>query len=268
LAKYHGEGDPNNPIVQLEMREMAEEISLEGSDKRWWDYSDLFYSREALWRQSCVIGMALFSQWAGNDAISYFMPVMLEQAGIGDTNQQLALTAGTSILGLVGAILGALIVDRVGRRPLLITSSALFCFWFIIITILQAIFTNPKDPTGPVNVHATNAIIAAIYLYGLTYSVGFTPLSTLYLVECLPFETRAKGMALAGLCIGLAEFFNMFIIPIGLGAIMWKFYFLYIAWNAFQTLFIYFFFVETKNRTLEEINEIFKSKSSCIASLL
>ena len=245
------------------MREMSEEISLEGSDKRWWDYRDLFNSREAMWRQSCVIGMSLFSQWAGNDAISYFMPVMLQQAGISDNNQQLALTAGTSILGLVGAILGAALVDRIGRRPLLITSSALFCFWFTIITVLQAIFTKSEDPASPINVHATNAIIAAIYLFGITYSIGFTPLSALYPVECLRFETRAKGMALGGLIVGLAEFFNMFVIPIGLGAITWKFYFLYIAWDAFQTIFIYFFFPETKNRTLEEINKIFTSEHPC-----
>lgn len=203
--------------------------------------------------------MSFFSQWAGNDAVSYFMPVMLQQAGISDNNQQLAITAGTSILGLVGAILGALIVDRVGRRPMLIISSALFCLWFTIIAVLQAIYIKTEDPTSPVNIHATNTIIAAIYLFGLTYSIGFTPLSTLYPVECLRFETRAKGMALAGLFVGLTEFFNMFVIPVGLGAITWKFYFLYIAWDAFQTLFIYFFFPETKNRTLEEINEIFMS---------
>lgn len=38
MAKYHGEGDPNSPIVQLEYKEMLEAISQTGSDKRWWDY--------------------------------------------------------------------------------------------------------------------------------------------------------------------------------------------------------------------------------------
>jgi MFS family permease len=265
LAKYHGEGDPNSPIVRLEMREMLEEITLEGSDKRWWDYRDLFNSREALWRQSCVIGMSFFSQWAGNDAISYFMPVMLQQAGINDTNQQLVITAGTSIVGLGGAIVGTILVDRVGRRPLLIISSALFCLWFTIMAILQSLYTGTdngnSNTTGgePVNISATNAIIACIYLFGFTYAVGFTPLSALYPVECLRFENRAKGMAVAGLFVGITEFFNTFVTPIGLGSVGWKFYFLYIAWDAFQTVFIYFIFPETKNRTLEEINEIFKS---------
>ena len=38
LTKYHGNGDVNNPIVQLQIREFKENISLNGSDKRWWDY--------------------------------------------------------------------------------------------------------------------------------------------------------------------------------------------------------------------------------------
>lgn len=62
MAKYHGEGDRNSPIVLLTYREMIEEIATEGSDKRWWDYTDLFNSKSAWWRMACVIGMAFFSQ--------------------------------------------------------------------------------------------------------------------------------------------------------------------------------------------------------------
>lgn len=38
LIKYHGNGDPNNPIVQLEIAEFKDNIKLNGSDKRWWDF--------------------------------------------------------------------------------------------------------------------------------------------------------------------------------------------------------------------------------------
>jgi MFS family permease len=39
MAKFHGEGSRNSPIVMLEYKEMVEDISVTGSDKRWWDYS-------------------------------------------------------------------------------------------------------------------------------------------------------------------------------------------------------------------------------------
>ena len=39
----------------------------------------------------------------------------------------------------------------------------------------------------------------------------------------------------------------------------WKYYFLFVFWDIFEFVFIYFFFVETKNRTLEELTEIFSA---------
>ena len=46
LAKYHGNGSRDNPIVQLEWSELKENIRPDASDKRWWDYVWCFYPRE------------------------------------------------------------------------------------------------------------------------------------------------------------------------------------------------------------------------------
>lgn len=59
LAEYHGEGDRNSPIVQLEYQEMLEDISKTGSDKRWWDYRELFNTRDARYRSMLVIFMGM-----------------------------------------------------------------------------------------------------------------------------------------------------------------------------------------------------------------
>jgi hypothetical protein len=43
LAKYHSrDGDINSPMIQLEIQEIEEHISLDGADKRWWDLRELF----------------------------------------------------------------------------------------------------------------------------------------------------------------------------------------------------------------------------------
>jgi hypothetical protein len=62
LIKYHGDDDPNNAIVKLSYAEMKEVISLEGSDKRWWDYSELVKTRSSRWRLTMVISMAFFGR--------------------------------------------------------------------------------------------------------------------------------------------------------------------------------------------------------------
>lgn len=49
-TKYHGDGDPNSAIVLLEMKQMQEASAISGSDKRWWDFRDVFNSRESILR--------------------------------------------------------------------------------------------------------------------------------------------------------------------------------------------------------------------------
>ncbi|PWW76466.1 general substrate transporter [Tuber magnatum] len=255
MARYHGEGDRNSPIVLLTYREMIEEIATEGSDKRWWDYKDLCNSKSAWWRLSCVLGMAFFSQWSGNGAVSYFMPVLLDQIGVKDGRTQLLYNAILNVISFVMATIGARFVDRLGRRVVLLVGTSLFVVWWSIITTLTALYGDEEND----NTYGSRSAIAFIYIFGITYSFSYTPLQALYPVECLSYETRAKGMGMYNLFVNIAVFFNTYAIPTVWERIKWRFYFVYIAWDVFEVVFMYFFFVETKGRTLEEINEIFEA---------
>jgi MFS family permease len=62
MTKYHGDGDRDSIWVRLEYQEMLQEISVTGSDKRWWDYRQLFNSKEARYRTMLVVAMAFFGQ--------------------------------------------------------------------------------------------------------------------------------------------------------------------------------------------------------------
>jgi len=52
------------------MKEMANQISSEASDKKWWDYHELWNTHSARRRLICVIGMAVFGQISGNSLSS------------------------------------------------------------------------------------------------------------------------------------------------------------------------------------------------------
>lgn len=84
LAKYHGEGDENNPYVQLQMKEMVQQISNEASDKKWWDYHELWNTHSARRRLICVLGMACFGQLSGNSLSSctYFITININPKGL------------------------------------------------------------------------------------------------------------------------------------------------------------------------------------------
>ena len=117
------------------------------------------------------------------------MPVLLEQVGIDDTSTQLLYSAILQVLSWICATAGARFTDGLGRRPVLLVATALFVVEWSIVTALSSKYGH-EDNT---NNHGSRAAIAFIYLFGLTYSFAYTPLQALYPVECLPFETRAKG---------------------------------------------------------------------------
>lgn len=73
LAKYHGDGDPNAPIVQLQIREIVEDMAEARNDNPWWDFKELVHTSAARYRLYMVIAMAFFGQWSGNNVVRYDM---------------------------------------------------------------------------------------------------------------------------------------------------------------------------------------------------
>lgn len=80
---------------------------------------------------------AIFGQWSGNGAVSYYYPQMLAGAGITSTNKQLLLNGFQSVVSLVGAWAGAAFTDRVGRRPALLFSTAGIVVCFVIVAAIN-----------------------------------------------------------------------------------------------------------------------------------
>jgi len=81
MAKYHGEGDPNSPVVQLQLHEITQDFSATQNENPWWEFRELFNTRGARYRLAMVICMAFFGQWSGNNVVSYFSaspPVTLQ----------------------------------------------------------------------------------------------------------------------------------------------------------------------------------------------
>ncbi|CAL5869784.1 uncharacterized protein PFLUO_LOCUS4014 [Penicillium psychrofluorescens] len=87
------------------------------------------------------------------------------------------------------------------------------------------------------------------------------------IAEVLAYNDRAKGLAFMNLMLNTANVLNTYVPPIGIQNCSWRFYFMYIAWDAFGVVVIYFTFVETKGWNLEEIDELFHSKSPVKKSL-
>ncbi|RMZ70790.1 lactose permease [Pyrenophora seminiperda CCB06] len=262
LAKYHGCGNEDSIWVSMQLREYDEYLNKDGGDKRWWDYGALFKTRQARYRLACNCVVAIFAQWAGNGAVDYFISGVLESAGVTGEIEQMNINLGKSCMQFAFAIAGALCVDKLGRRPMLIgTFSAITFIWTGAIGAVS--YQNKSH-----SVAAGNAFVALVFLFNAVFAFGITPLQALYPVEVLSFEIRAKGMAFSNLSLTTAMLINQFAYPVALKHIGWKLYIVFVCWCPVQAFVIWLFIPETKNRTLEQIDDIFNAPNPRNASLV
>lgn len=203
--------------------------------------------------------MSFFGQWSGNNVVSYYMPTMFAQTGIQSSDTRLVLNGIYPILCMFAAVWGAMLLDHLGRRQMLIWATAACAVCFAVITTGTA--------TSHDNMNAAYAVIVFIYLFGAVFSWAYTPLQTLYTVEVLETKTRAKGAGLTYLFVNIAMCINTFAAPIAMERIGWRYYLVFVGWNCFETVVIWKWFVETAGHTLEQLAEIFESSDPVKRSL-
>ena len=112
---------------------------------------------------------------------------------------------------------------------------------------------------------AGKAVIAMIFLFYGVAGFAWPGLTVAYPAEILPFSIRAKGLAVTMAVTSLSSVFNQYVNPVGLEALQWRFYFVYITILVVECLCIWFLFVETKGPTLEEIAALFDGEHANVA---
>lgn len=164
----------------------------------------------------------------------------------------------TGIYNCVGPIANLIfvlfVVDKVGRKkPLLFGTVGI-----TIALICEAAIGSRIKP------HVKNEGLQIggvffIFCVSVIFSWSFGPVSWIYASEVMPMQVRAKGSAFAtGIGNWLVSTFWSQVSPIALGALTYKFYFVFIAFNIVITFpTIWFTFKETKQLTLEEIDMLF-----------
>ncbi|KAL1975649.1 hypothetical protein VTN31DRAFT_4041 [Thermomyces dupontii] len=263
IIKYHANGDASHPLVTLEMEEMTRNLKEEGLT-HWRDFFDLSVfvkSRSRRYRLMLNVAFSWFGQFSGNNVVSYYLPMLLENVGITDTNTQLLLNIIYALTGWIAATSGSRFHDVIGRRKMFLGSTAGMVICLAITAGTAAKFVQDGNTT------ASAASIAFIYIFGVVFSFAYTSMQPIYPGEVMSNDMRAKGMGLFQLTAGTAGFVNTFAAPVALRDIGYWFYVFFVFWDCFEFAFIYFFFVETKGRTLEELNEVFEAPNPRKASL-
>ncbi|XP_039027526.1 plastidic glucose transporter 4-like [Hibiscus syriacus] len=214
----------------------------QGSIEQEAGWFDLFSSR--YWKVVSVgAALFLFQQLAGINAVVYYSTAVFRSAGIASDVAASALVGASNVFG---SAIASTLMDRQGRKSLLMTS---FAGMAASMLLLSLSFT--WKVLAPYS--GTLAVVGTV-LYVLSFSLGAGPVPPILLPEIFASRIRAKAVALSlgthwisNFVIGL--YFLSFVNKFGISSV----YLGFAGVCALAVLYIAGNVVETKGRSLEEI---------------
>ncbi|KAL1589002.1 hypothetical protein WHR41_02073 [Cladosporium halotolerans] len=199
-----------------------------------------------------AIFLQIMGSWTGITAVTAYSPVLLRQAGYSELTQN-GLAGGLNTIGIVGTIISAQIVDRLGRRTCLMSGAAGLSAVNIIAASLYEVTRG--DPSRAPSF--APAAVAMLFLFNLIYASTWGTVAFLLPTEIFPSEMRAQGngFGITGWSIGVGM--TTLINPILFASIENRAYFFFAALNFIWIPIIFIFYPETKDRSLESIESMF-----------
>ncbi|PQE16382.1 hexose transporter protein [Rutstroemia sp. NJR-2017a BVV2] len=239
----------NGPVVQLQHREILDTLEYEKSDNKSTGFVESIRNAANRKHLSLALSIAPLAMLTGSNVITRSTPrlISLDQQ---NPTTQLQINVTLSAWQLVVAVSGTFLAERLGRRLLALLSLGACAIFLYLLAGLTAKFGTSSDKSG---IYGT---VACIFLF-LSYSFVITPLTAMYALEVLFYNMRANGIAMQGICIEVCGVFVTMAFPYMLESLGWKTYIFNASWNILFWVYGYFQWVETRGRTLEEIDELF-----------
>jgi SP family galactose:H+ symporter-like MFS transporter len=246
FTKVHPDEDAGAAIDEIQ-------VAVEAEDAQKASWGEVFSKKV---RRPLVIGLglAVFQQITGINAIIYYADKIFEQAGFSTPADQAAATTwaigGVNVLATFVAVA---YVDRFGRRPLLL--AGLVGMGLSLTTVGFAFLQLDSETTvagSPTTAGIITLVALVVFIASFAFSLG--PVVWTVINEIFPTRIRGRGVAIAtaanwGAAWLVSQFFLTLIDGIGSAATFWMFAFFCLASFVFVKLRV----PETKGRTLEEI---------------
>ncbi|KAJ5638721.1 hypothetical protein N7528_001111 [Penicillium herquei] len=257
VAQTNANGNLADPVVIVMFKEIVDTLKWEKENGSVMSPIEIFKTPSA--RKRLLIGMSPgpFSCIAGNIIASYYFGSELDTAGITNTNEQLKANVVLNVWCLACCLIGTHLAAKWGRKPTAMLSQVLLSACLFIIGGLSKLYASNPDGASNSLVYGN---VAVMFLFQGFYSLAWTPLLYLYPPEVMNYSIRANGLAFSSLVLNAFALVFTFIMPIGLGNIGWKMYIINASWDLVILGLIAYYWVETKGKTLEEIDAIFEGE--------
>lgn len=252
LCKVWG-AQPNHFSIRGQVREIEEKLEAEGqlSSNPYTEFTGMF--RAPRMRYRIILGVVLqaLQQLTGANYFFYYGTTIFESVSIDSFVTQIILNT----INFLTTFIGLYLVEHYGRRKCLIVG-ALWMFTCFMIFASVGHFKldqqNPQNTPGP---GIVLIVFASLFILGFATTWG--PMVWTIMAEVFPSRYRAKGMALSTASNWTFNFLIAFFTPFIIGAIDFRYGYVFAACNLLGAVVVYFFVIEGQGRTLEAIDTMY-----------
>ena len=197
-----------------------------------------------------AFSIAFFQMAGGINVVLFYTPKLLEMGGFSSADSFVQSNL-VGIFMVIMTIVSMVLIDRTGRKPLLIAGTSVMILAFAVIA-----FSFYSSRQGQMTETSSAIILIAMLAVVAGFSVSLGPITWAYLSEVFPYQVKGLGISLAGMFNGIVSFavttlFPMEVEHIGSGNTFLIYMMLMIA----CLVCIMTFYPETKGRSLAEIEK-------------
>ncbi|EMC94708.1 hypothetical protein BAUCODRAFT_73879 [Baudoinia panamericana UAMH 10762] len=215
----------------------------------------LFKSKPMLRRVALATVTMFFQQWTGINAILYYAPQIFAGLGLSGNTTSLLATGVVGIVMWIATFPAVMYVDKLGRKPVLITGAIGMGICHIIVAGLQGAFQHD----WPNHVGAGWAAIVMVWLFVVHFGYSWGPCAWIVIAEIWPISQRPYGISLGASSNWMNNFIVGQVTPDMFTGMTYGTFILFGVLIFMGAAFIWIFFPETKGLSLEEMDILFGS---------
>lgn len=198
-------------------------------------------------------GIQCFQQITGIDATVYYSPTIFKDAGIKAKDGLLAATVAVGFTKTMFILVAIFLIDRVGRKPLLYVSTIGMTTCLFGLGLTLSLLGN-----GPLGIKLAILSVCGNVAF---FSVGIGPICWVLSSEIFPLRLRAQASALGAVGSRLSSgAISMSFLSVSRAITVAGTFFVFSGISALSIAFVYMCVPETKGKTLEQIEMLFKNE--------
>ncbi|EMG48521.1 hypothetical protein G210_0901 [Candida maltosa Xu316] len=215
-------------------------------------YKSMLTHRPTFRRVSVAALIMIFQQWTGVNFVLYYAPFIFASLGLSGQTTSLLASGVVGIVMFVCTIPAILWVDKVGRKPLLISGAIIMGICHFIVAGIIGSFEGSFD------VHMGAGWAAVVFVWIFAAAFGYSwPCAWVVVAEVFPLGMRSKGVSIGGSFNWLMNFSVAMSTPKFVASAHYGAYIFLGLMCIFGALYVFFLVPETKNKTLDELDEVF-----------